>query len=313
MPTERNLRIGDQAPEPFAALVTEASNPATADIDRMSALEMVRAMNAEDARVAEAVARELPSVAAAVEAIVGRLQQGGRLIYVGAGTSGRLAALDAAECPPTFGVATDLVVACIPGGWEALARAEEDREDSAESGEADIARVRARDTDAVVGIAASGRTPYVLGALAWARSQRALTVGLSCNPGTPLARLVDIMIAPVVGPEVIAGSTRLKAGTAQKMVLNMLSTGTMIQLGKTYGNLMVDVQATNEKLRARALAIVRQATGCDATTAATLLDAANGESKTAIVARRLDVSPERARALLATHSNRLRDLLEAQL
>lgn len=298
-------------PSAFAVLTTEAANPATAEIDRMSALEIVRAMNAEDALVAAAVARELPRIAAAVDAIVERLRRGGRLIYAGAGTSGRLAAVDAAECPPTFGVEPEMVVACVPGGRDALVRAHEDLEDSAEAGVADLARLEVRAEDAVVGVTASGRTPYVLGALAHARSRGALTIGLACNSGVPLAGLVEMLIAPVVGPEVIAGSTRLKAGTAQKMALNMLSTATMVRLGKTYGNLMVDVQATNAKLHARALAIVRAATDTDEATAAALLDTAGGETKTAIVIARLGLAPGRARALLAAHDGRLRDALDA--
>ena len=300
----------DERPSGFAALTTEAANPATAEIDRLSAIEIVRAMNAEDALVAAAVARELPRIAAAVDAIVERLRRGGRLIYVGAGTSGRLAAVDAAECPPTFGVPPEMVVACIPGGRDALARAHEDLEDDAAAGTADLARLAIRAEDAVVGVTASGRTPYALAALAHARSRGALTIGLACNSGVPLAELVEILIAPVVGAEVIAGSTRLKAGTAQKMALNMLSTATMIRLGKTYGNLMVDVRATNAKLHARALAIVRAATGADDATAAALLDAAGGETKTAIVTARLNLAPERARALLAAHDGRLRDALD---
>jgi N-acetylmuramic acid 6-phosphate etherase len=291
-------------------LATEAVNPATSDIDRMSALDIVRLMNAEDATVAGAVARELPQVARAVEAVTARLRQGGRLIYAGAGTSGRLGALDAYECPPTFSVAQTMIVGCIAGGSFALTQAAEDFEDSAEAGEADMARLAVGERDAVVGITASGRTPYALGAIHYAKRQGALTIGVACNSETPLAALVDVMIAPIVGPEVIAGSTRLKAGTAQKMVINMLSTGAMILLGKTYGNMMVDVQATNEKLRARATRIVQQATGLDPETAAALLRDANGEAKTAILAGRAGITPEQARERLAAHGGLLRAALE---
>jgi N-acetylmuramic acid 6-phosphate etherase len=271
----------------------------------MSALEIAREMNLADATVAAAVAAELPAVATAIEAIAERLRRGGRLIYTGAGSSGRLAALDAIECPPTFGMPADRIVACVAGGAFALDQAAEDAEDNAEAGAADLARLGVGPADAVVGITASGRTPYTLSAIAYARGQGALTVGLACNADTPLAAQVDLLIAPVVGPEVLAGSTRLKAGTAQKMVLNMLSTGVMVLLGKTYGNLMVDVRATNAKLRERALAIVSQATGLERERAVALLAACDGEVKTAILATQAGLSPQRARARLAAHGGHL--------
>jgi N-acetylmuramic acid 6-phosphate etherase len=293
------------------ALDGERGNAATAEIDRMRPIEIVRAMNAEDASVAGAVARELPAIARAVEEIAARLRRGGRLIYAGAGTSGRLGALDAAECPPTFGVAPGTIVGCIAGGTFAWTGAVEDAEDRADLGEADLARLAVGEPDAVVGIAASGRTPYVLGALGYARTRGALTIGIACNAATPLHHLSAIAIAPIVGPEVIAGSTRLKAGTAQKMVLNMLSTGAMILLGKTYGNLMVDVQPTNAKLRRRAVGIVAQATALDSMAAEELLALSDGEIKTAIVANRAGVSPEEARARLAAHQGVVRRALEA--
>jgi len=292
-------------------LASEQVNPASQSIDRMSALDIARLMNAEDATVARAVESQLAQIARAVEAIAARLQAGGRLIYIGAGTSGRLGALDAVECPPTFNVSPERVVGRIAGGTFAWTAAVEDAEDRADLGAADVAALQVRAEDTVVGIAASGRTPYVLGALDAARATGALTVGLTCNANTPLERAVEIMIAPVVGPEVIAGSTRLKAGTAQKMVLNMLSSGVMVLLGKTYGNLMVDVQATNAKLRARALAIVASATGVDAGAAETLLTAAGGEVKTAIVMGLTKSSPEEARTRLAAHGGVLRAALEA--
>lgn len=295
----------------LSLLETEKVNPATAEIDRRSPLEIVQAINAEDATVASAVASQLPHIASAIEAIATRLRHGGRLIYMGAGTSGRLGVLDALECPPTFNVSPEMIVGCVAGGSFALTEASERAEDHAEAGEDDARRLAIAARDAVVGIAASGRTPYVLGAIAYARSQGALTIGLACNAETPLAQAVDISIAPVVGPEVISGSTRLKAGTAQKMVLNMVSTGTMILLGKTFGNLMVDVQATNAKLRHRALEIVRQATGVDAATAETLLGASHGEVKTAILAQRAAITPALARERLAMHGNVLRAALEA--
>jgi len=212
----------------YGALETEKVNAATAEIDRMSPLEIVQAINAEDARVAQAVEQVLPHVARAIEEIAVHLRHGGRLIYFGAGTSGRLGALDAAECPPTFNIPPEMVIGRIAGGHFALWQAVEDLEDSAEAGNSDAAQLAIVEQDVVVGITASGRTPYVLGAISYAREKGALCIGLACNRDTALEKVVEIMIAPVVGPEVINGSTRLKAGTAQKMVLNMLSTGTMI-------------------------------------------------------------------------------------
>jgi N-acetylmuramic acid 6-phosphate etherase len=300
----------NQAERPLSVLDTEKVNPATTEIDRMSPLEIVQVINQEDAKVAQAVGQVLPAIASAIEAIAARLRRGGRLIYAGAGTSGRLGALDASECPPTFNISPSLVIGCIAGGPQALDQAHEDFEDSAPAGEADMVRLAVSEADAVVGITASGRTPYACGALAYAKKQSALTIGLACNVNTPLEQEVQIMIAPVVGPEVITGSTRLKAGTAQKMVLNMLSTGTMILLGKTFGNLMVDVQATNYKLQQRALSIVRQATGLDEDAARTLLETAGGETKTAILLARANISPEEARERLAAHDNILRIALE---
>lgn len=291
-------------------LMTEAANTASGAIDRMSPLEVVRLMNAEDATVAEAVARELPVIARAVAAIAERMRRGGRLIYAGAGTSGRLGALDAIECPPTFGIAPERIVACVAGGSFALDEAAEDCEDSSDAGRSDVARVAATASDALVAITASGRTPYALGAAREARERGALVIGLVCNRATPLHQIATLTIAADVGPEVIAGSTRLKAGTAQKMVLNMLSTATMIALGKTYGNLMVDVQATNLKLRERALSILAQATGLPRTECEAALAAANGELKTAILAVRAHISPDDARARLVRHDGVLRAALD---
>ena len=294
----------------LGALETEKRNPATDAIDRMSALEIARAMNAEDATVAAAVGRETAADRGGDRGHHRAAAAGRAACLHGAGTSGRLGVLDASECPPTFSTPPELVVGWIAGGPEALTRSIEGAEDSAEAGRADAERLGITRTDALVGIAASGRTPYVLGAVAFAKEQGALTVGLACNSDTPLAQVVDIMIAPVVGPEVIAGSTRLKAGTAQKMVLNMLSTGTMILLGKTYGNLMVDVQPTNSKLRRRAVAIVSQATGLTDAEAETLLRDSQDEVKTAIVAALAGVAPAAARARLAASGGVVRAALE---
>jgi len=296
---------------PLSVLDTERVNLATIEIDRMSPLEIVQVINDEDAKVAQAVKQVLPQIGKAIEEIATRLRGGGRLVYFGAGTSGRLGALDASECPPTFNVPQEMVIACIAGGPQALGQAHEDFEDSSEAGQADAARLGLCEKDAVIGITASGRTPYVRGAIAYAKERDALTIGLACNANTPLEQEVEIMIAPVVGPEVITGSTRLKAGTAQKMVLNMLSTGTMILLGKTLGNLMVDVQATNYKLQQRALSIVRQATGLNEDAARTLLETSGGEVKTAILVARANIPPEQARERLAGHSFVLRAALEA--
>lgn len=293
--------MNNQQPDP--PTLTEARNPATVNIDLVPTLEMVRMINAEDRRIPEAVAEELPHVAAAIDAIAERMQAGGRLIYIGAGTSGRLGVLDASECPPTFGTPPELVVALIAGGTRAITTAVEGAEDDAAAGAQDIAALNVGPQDSVVGIAASGRTPYVLGGLAEARRRGALTIGLACTHTAELEALVTVAITPIVGPEVISGSTRLKAGTAQKMVLNMLSTGVMIRLGKTFSNLMVDVQPTNAKLRERAWRIVREACASmgqelSAEATWTLLDRCNGEVKTAIVVGLTGVSPDEARARL---------------
>jgi N-acetylmuramic acid 6-phosphate etherase len=308
---EKHMTSEDGDELALNALSTEQVNPASAAIDRMNPLEIVRLINAENAKVSQAVELVLPNIARAIERIAERMRRDGRLVYVGAGTSGRLGVLDASECPPTFGVPSDLVIGKIAGGFQALTSAIEGAEDHFEMGEKDVADLDIGEDDTVVGIAASGRTPYVLGAVKYAKERHALTIGLACNADTPLEREVDIMIAALVGPEIIAGSTRLKAGTAQKMVLNMLSTGVMILLGKTYGNLMVDVRATNEKLRQRATKIVQQVTGAKQEEAETLLQQAGGETKTAIVIGRTHVAPEVAREMLAAHGDRLRDTLGA--
>ncbi|MCX7840138.1 MAG: N-acetylmuramic acid 6-phosphate etherase [Anaerolineae bacterium] len=289
--------------------MTEATNAATVDIDTLPTLEMVQRINAEDHRVAPAVAAELPAIARAIDAIAERMRRGGRLIYIGAGTSGRLGVLDAAECPPTFSTSPDQVVALIAGGERALTHAIEGAEDDEDAGGRDIAALNVSERDCVVGIAASGRTPYVIGGLREAKRRGAFIVSVACNRPAPIHDLADVSIAPLVGPEVIAGSTRLKAGTAQKMVLNILSTGTMIRLGKTFGNLMVDVQATNTKLRERARRIVAQVCNVSDEKADALLARCDGEVKTAIVVARAGVSPDEARARLRAVNGVVRDAL----
>lgn len=289
----------------LASLATEARNPRTERIDELSTLNMLTVINDEDATVAAAVRAQLPQIAQAVDAIAARFSQGGRLFYIGAGTSGRLGVLDASECPPTFSVPPTLVQGLIAGGDSALRRSSEQSEDSPEEGARDLATAGFGNTpgsfgspDTLVGIAASGRTPYVLGALAHARSCGALTIGFSCVPDSPVSRASEIAITPVTGPEVLTGSTRLKAGTATKLVLNMLSTGVMIRTGATYGNLMVNVQPTNEKLVDRARRIIASATGCDPGTAARLLAEA-GSVKTAIFMGAAGLTRQEAESRLA--------------
>jgi N-acetylmuramic acid 6-phosphate etherase len=287
-------------------LQTEARNPASTKLDEMTALEIVRLMNAEDARVVPAVATQAESLARAVEVIADRLRGGGRLIYVGAGTSGRLGVLDASECPPTFNSPPGQVVGVIAGGSAALTRAIEGAEDHPEQGARDLESLGVSNRDVVVGIATSGRTPYVLGAIAHARKQGAFTIGITCNTDAELNAVVDLPIVPVVGPEVLSGSTRLKAGTATKLVLNILSTGAMILLGKTYGNLMIDMRASNSKLRARANRIVRLLTGLPVEAADALLRRCGGELKTALVAQLGGIEPEEARSRLSTAGGQVR-------
>lgn len=263
-------------------LLTEQSNPASANIDRVSTVEMLRIINAEDRLVAEAVEREIPQIARAVDAIVAAMKNGGRLFYIGAGTSGRLGVLDASECPPTYNVPYDLVQGIIAGGEAALCRATEASEDNPASGVRDVERRGINKTDVLCGIAASGRTPYVLGAIDHARALGAVTIGVSCVPESKLAAAAEIAITPVTGPEVVTGSTRMKAGTATKLVLNMLTTGAMIRLGYTYGNLMINVQPKNEKLVDRAKRIIAQAAGVSYERAGELLDAAGRNVRAAI-------------------------------
>lgn len=263
-------------------LTTESRNQNTLNIDKVSTLEMVKIINNEDKKVAIAVENELPQIAEAIDGIVERINRGGRLIYIGAGTSGRLGILDASECPPTYGVSEELVQGIIAGGTEAIFRAKEGAEDSKELAIEDLKVKNLTENDTVVGLAASGRTPYVIGGLEYANKIGALTVSVTCNGDSEVSKVAKISIAPVVGAEVVTGSTRLKSGTAQKLVLNMLSTGTMIKLGKVYGNLMVDVRATNEKLVERAKRIVCEATGVEKSQAEEVLSETNFDVKLAI-------------------------------
>lgn len=292
-------------------LTTEGRNPASEHIDSLSAAEIVRLINAEDALVADAVRREAAAIGRAVEVIAERLGAGGRLIYLGAGTSGRLGVLDAAECPPTFNTPPEMVLGIIAGGTTALVRAVEGAEDQPDMAVQDLKAVGLCQRDVVVGIATSGRTPYVLGGLEYAQAVGAYRIGLSCNRDAALARRVDLGITPVVGPEVISGSTRMKAGTATKMVLNMLSTGAMVRLGKTYGNLMVDLRATNSKLRDRSRRIVMALTGLGAAEAQRQLDQCGGELKTAIVSCLACIDADESRRRLARAGGHLRRAIAA--
>jgi N-acetylmuramic acid 6-phosphate etherase len=292
----------------LATLPTEARNPATEHIDQLPTLDMLRIINDEDAKVATAVSAVLPQIAQAVDGIASRFEQGGRLFYMGAGTSGRLGVLDASECPPTFSVPPRLFQGIIAGGDAALRNSSEASEDSPEQGADDLAKHNLTPQDSLVGIAASGRTPYVLGALAHARKLGALTIALTCVPDSEMAGIADISIAPVTGPEVITGSTRMKAGTATKLVLNMLSTGVMIRAGAVYGNLMVNVQPSNAKLVDRAHRIIMAATGVDQAAAAKLLAEA-GSVKIAIVMEKLSLTAEAAAARLEAAKGNLTALL----
>lgn len=290
-------------------LPTEQPNPASQGIDALGTAEVLAVINAQDRQVAEAVGAEISNIAKAVDAIVEAVQGAGRLFYIGAGSSGRLGVLDAAECPPTFDVPPDLVQGVIAGGEKALAHATEASEDDPAEGERDLTARGFRPRDVLVGIAASGRTPYVLGAVAAARKAGARTVGISCTPDSQLAQAVDIAITPLTGPEVVAGSTRMKAGTATKLVLNMISTAVMIKLGHVHGNLMVNVQPKNVKLRDRARRIVAQAAGLPLGDAAGLLDASGGNVRAAIVMGRLGVDRAEAERRLASAGGRVSEAL----
>ncbi len=291
-------------------LVSESRNPATTDIDLLPTIEILGRINDEDKRVAFAVEDVLPEIAAAVERIVAAFHKGGRLIYVGSGTSGRIGFLDASECPPTFRVPEGMVVGLIAGGAEALAHSVEGAEDSAEGGRDALQGIGLTADDVVVGIAASGRTPYVIGALAYARQVGATTVALACNPNALTAAIAHIAILPVVGPEALTGSTRMKSGTAEKLVLNMLTTASMIRIGKSYQNLMVDLHASNEKLVARAIRIVMAATGCSFEQARAALEETDMDVKPAILTVMTGTSPIAARRALQEAGGFLRQAME---
>ncbi|NNN45371.1 MULTISPECIES: N-acetylmuramic acid 6-phosphate etherase [unclassified Vibrio] len=293
--------------------ITESRNPASATIDTLSTLDMLRIINQEDQKVALAVEKTLPEVALAVDAISTAFQSGGRLIYIGAGTSGRLGILDASECPPTYGSSPDLVVGLIAGGHPAILKAVENAEDNASLGQTDLQALNLTSKDVVVGIAASGRTPYVLGGMRYAKTVGASVVAIACNPNSPMEQIADIAITPIVGPEVVTGSSRMKAGTAQKLILNMLTSGAMIRCGKVFGNLMVDVEATNAKLIKRQTQIVIAATGCNEEEADKALHACQRHCKTAILMILADLDAKQASQLLAVHRGFLRPALQASL
>ena len=293
----------------LSQLITEQRNPSTMNIDRCSAQEIVKLINDEDKKVPLAIEACLPQIAQAVEKIVTAFQQGGRLVYIGAGTSGRLGVLDASECPPTFGVSPEMVKGIIAGGEHALRHPIEGAEDNPQAGEDDLKRIQFSKQDILVGIAASGRTPYVIGALTYAKQQGAITVSISSNPHSAMSQIADIAIETLVGAEALTGSSRLKSGTAQKLVLNMLTTASMILIGKCYQNLMVDVQASNQKLVARAIRIVMEATGCTKEVAETQLAIANHSAKLAIMMILAGVDKVQAEQLLAKHQGRLQQAL----
>ena len=289
----------------LSTLITEQRNPNSMHVDSLSALEIMRLMNEEDKQVPLAIEKCLPQIAQAVECIVAAFQQGGRLVYIGAGTSGRLGVLDASECPPTFGVSPEMVKGIIAGGERVLRHPIEGAEDSKAQAVVDLQTIQFSSKDVLVGIAASGRTPYVIGALEYAKSLGSVTVSIASNPNSAMANIVDIAIDTVVGPEVLTGSSRLKSGTAQKLVLNMLTTASMILMGKCYQNLMVDVQASNEKLKARAIRIVMQATDCDKALAEETLKQADQNAKLAIMMILSGLDRAQAEALLEKHHGKL--------
>lgn len=293
----------------LSQMITEGRNPASQNIDELSTEAMLRVINDEDKKVALAVEAIVPQIAEVVDAICTAFKAGGRLIYCGAGTSGRLGILDASECPPTFGTPRSQVMGLIAGGHTAILQAVENAEDNREQGAQDLVDINFSRDDVLVGIAASGRTPYVIGALDYANGLGATTAALTCNPNSAMAQIARIALTPVVGPEVVTGSSRMKAGTAQKLVLNMLTTGAMIRSGKVYGNLMVDVEATNQKLVQRQVNIVMQATDCDEATASAALKACAGHCKTAIVMVLGGLNADEAKSLLAKHQGFIRQAL----
>ena len=293
-------------------IATEQRNPDTMNIDALSTLDMVKLINREDHKVAQAVGQVTDKIAQAVDVIADRLSRGGRLIYCGAGTSGRLGVLDAVECPPTYSTEPEMVQGLIAGGYPAIFKAVEGAEDSKELGVQDLKNIAFSAGDVLVGIAASGRTPYVLGAMEYAKELGAVTVSVTCCPGSALDAFADIGIAPAPGPEVVTGSTRMKSGTAQKMVLNMLSTGAMIKLGKVYGNLMVDVKPSNEKLIRRCVTIVCAATECDEATAVAALEACDYRPKTAIVMLLCGLDAAQAQGKLQKADGRIAGVLKGE-
>ncbi|WP_265498170.1 N-acetylmuramic acid 6-phosphate etherase [Providencia rustigianii] len=293
----------------LSKMVTESRNTASMDIDQLSTIEMLKVINDEDKKVPVAVEKTLPQIAQLVDKVAEAFLNGGRLIYSGAGTSGRLGILDASECPPTYGTPHEQVIGLIAGGHQAIFRAVENAEDKPDLGEQDLKDIHFNSKDILVGIAASGRTPYVLGALKYAHSVGATTASISCNPDSPVSQSADIAITPVVGPEVVTGSSRMKAGTAQKLILNMITTGAMIRIGKVFGNLMVDVEATNAKLIERQTRIVMEATECDRNTAELALQQCDRHCKTAILMILSGLNADEARQLLANNNGFIRTAL----
>lgn len=282
----------------LTTMITESRNQASLTIDQLTTIDMLKVINEEDKKVAFAIEKQLPQIAQAVDKIVEAFQQQGRLIYIGAGTSGRLGILDASECPPTYGTPAEQIMGIIAGGTPAIFKAVENAEDKPEQGQADLQSIQFNYKDILVGIAASGRTPYVIGAMEYAKSQGATVISLCCNPNAPMIGLADIAITPIVGAEVITGSSRMKAGTAQKLVLNMLTTASMIKIGKVFSNLMVDVEASNAKLIERQIQIVIEATSCSRQQAINALEQCNRQCKTAIIMLLMQISAEQAMALL---------------
>lgn len=293
----------------LSAMLTESRNPNSEKIDNCSTLEMLQIINNEDKKVALAIEKELPNIAKAVDAISLTLSNQGRLIYIGAGTSGRLGILDASECPPTYGTSPEQVIGLIAGGKTAIFKAIENAEDNPELAITDLKNINFNSNDVLVGIAASGRTPYVIGAMQYAKSIGAIVISLCCNPSAPMINLANIAITPIVGAEVITGSSRMKAGTAQKLVLNMLTTASMIKIGKVYSNLMVDVQATNAKLVERQISIVMQATDCSREKAIAALTESNKHCKTAILMILSSLNAEQARLKLKKENGFIRQIL----
>lgn len=293
----------------LTTMITESRNQTSLTIDQLTTIDMLKVINEEDKKVAFAVEKQLPQIAQAVDKIVEAFQQQGRLIYIGAGTSGRLGILDASECPPTYGTPAEQIMGIIAGGTPAIFKAVENAEDKPEQGQADLQSIQFNYKDILVGIAASGRTPYVIGAMEYAKSQGATVISLCCNPNAPMIGLADIAITPIVGAEVITGSSRMKAGTAQKLVLNMLTTASMIKIGKVFSNLMVDVEASNAKLIERQIQIVIEATSCSRQQAINALEQCNRQCKTAIIMLLMQISAEQANALLNENSGMIAHVL----